>query len=141
MVEEPIEKLREHSELGERLFWLEGISDEYLEEVYSKSTCLIAASEGEGFGLPLIEAAQHEVPIIARDIPVFREVAGNHACYFIGNSPRDLADTIQAWLHLFKEEKVKSSKELPWLTWENSAKQLLKAITGENTINIMENNI
>ena len=56
------------------MLWLEGISDEYLDKVYAASTCLIAASEGEGFGLPLIEAAQHKLPIIARDIPVFREV-------------------------------------------------------------------
>ena len=63
--------VRHHPELSKRLFWLEGISDEYLEKVYKTSTCLIAASEGEGFGLPLIEAAQHKLPIIARDIPVF----------------------------------------------------------------------
>lgn len=43
------------------------------------STCLIAASFGEGFGLPLIEAAQHGLPIMARDIAVFREVAKEYA--------------------------------------------------------------
>ena len=77
-----VEKLRHHPELGKRLFWLEGISDEYLEKVYATCVCLIAASEDEGFGLPLIEAARHRIPILARDIPVFREVAGDHASYF-----------------------------------------------------------
>src|SRR5262249_2265090 len=79
MVERLIDRLRAHSELNRRLFWLDGVSDEYLDKVYAASTCLIAASEGEGFGLPLIEAAQHKLPIIARDIPVFREVAGESA--------------------------------------------------------------
>ena len=65
---------RRLQEIGNRLFWLEGISDEYLEKIYDAATCLIAASEGEGFGLPLIKVAQHKLPIIARDIPVFREV-------------------------------------------------------------------
>ena len=52
-----------HSELNKRLFgFLKGINDEFLEQVYSASTCLIAASYGEGFGLPLIEAAQHQNP-------------------------------------------------------------------------------
>ncbi|MFZ2159654.1 MAG: glycosyltransferase, partial [Bradyrhizobium sp.] len=77
-----IECLRSHPERQRRVFWLEGISDDYLEKVYAASTCLIAASFGEGFGLPLIEAAQHGLPIIARDIPVFREVAREHAFYF-----------------------------------------------------------
>ena len=49
-------------------FRLQGISDEYLEQVYAASTCLIAASINEGFGLPLIEAARHGIPIVARDI-------------------------------------------------------------------------
>ena len=39
-----VAKLRKHKESGERLFWLEGISDEYLEKIYAASTCLIAAS-------------------------------------------------------------------------------------------------
>jgi len=43
-----------------RLFWLEGISDEYLEKVYAASSCLIAASEGEGFGLPLTRSRTKE---------------------------------------------------------------------------------
>ena len=82
LVEELIENIKAHSELNKRLFWQEGISDEYLENIYAESTCLIAASEGEGFGLPLIEAAQKGKPIIARDIKVFREVAGDYAYYF-----------------------------------------------------------
>ena len=100
MVDRLVETLRAHPELGNRLFWLEGISDEFLGQVYAASTCLIAASEGEGFGLPLIEAAQHKLPIIARDIPVFREVAGEHAAYFAGKAPGDLAHCISAWLQL-----------------------------------------
>ncbi len=84
LVDELVARLENHPEKGNRLFWLEGISDEYLEKIYSTSTCLIAASEGEGFGLPLIEAAQHHIPMIIRDLPVFREIAGEHAFYFRG---------------------------------------------------------
>lgn len=43
-----VSTLRQHPERGERLFWLDGISDEYLEAIYEASSCLIAASEGEG---------------------------------------------------------------------------------------------
>ena len=66
-------------------------------------SCLISPSEGEGFGLPLIEAAQHATPIIARDIPVFREVAGDHAFYFDGLEASALADAIHQWLALWRQ--------------------------------------
>lgn len=122
-------KLRSHSELGKHLFWLEGISDEYLERVYAASSCLIAASEGEGFGLPLIEAAQHKLPIMARDIPVFREVADGHAFYFRGLAPADLANAISEWLRLNGEGLAPQSVGMPWLTWHESAQQLLKYIS------------
>jgi glycosyltransferase involved in cell wall biosynthesis len=127
-VESLIERLRVHPERNIRLFWLEGISDEYLEKVYAASTCLIAASFGEGFGLPLIEAAQHKMPIIARDIPVFREVAGDYAFYFNSEKAEGLAQTIQEWLELYKKDNHPRSDAMPWLTWKESADQLLKLI-------------
>jgi glycosyltransferase involved in cell wall biosynthesis len=127
-VDELLEILRHNAELGERLFLLEGISDEYLEKIYAASTCLIAASEGEGFGLPLIEAAQHCLPIIARDIPVFQEVAGEHAYYFSGKEPADLAFAINEWLALYKSGQYPKSDNLPWLTWKQSTKMLLDLI-------------
>jgi glycosyltransferase involved in cell wall biosynthesis len=95
--------LRNHPELNRHLYWLEGISDEYLDKIYAASMCLIAASYGEGFGLPLIEAARHNLPIIARDIPVFREVAGDHAYYFNSPDTQGLAQAIKQWLTLHRE--------------------------------------
>lgn len=128
LVDHLADHLRSNTELDKRLFWLEGISDEYLEKVYSASTCLIAASYGEGFGLPLIEAAQHKLPIIARGIPVFREVAGAHAYYFTGEAPDVVAQTIKNWLILKEHGLQPDSSALPWLSWEQSAQQLLDAL-------------
>lgn len=122
------EKLRKHPELGQRLFWFEGVSDEYLQKIYAACSCLIAASEGEGFGLPLIEAAQHGMPIVARDIPVFREVAGEHAFYFDGLNAENLSDAVEAWLGLFAGQEAPSSADMSWLTWRQSAQQLLNAL-------------
>ena len=127
-IPEIVSRLRHHPELGRRLFWLEGISDEYLEKIYTASTCLIAASEGEGFGLPLIEAAQHKLPIIARDIPVFQEVAGDQAFYFSGKEPADLADAIERWLELYQSGMHPRSDGMAWLRWETSAERLLDII-------------
>ncbi len=121
-------KLRTHAENENRLFWLDGISDEYLEQIYQTSDCLIAASEGEGFGLPLIEAARHHLPILARDIPVFREVAGAHAAYFDGSEHETLASSVRDWLSDHAAGRVIRSDTMPWLTWDQSAEMLLEKI-------------
>jgi glycosyltransferase involved in cell wall biosynthesis len=127
------EKLISHREINKQLFWLNGISDEYLVKIYSSSTCLIAASEGEGFGLPLIEAAQFKLPMIIRDIPVFREVAGNNSCYFPNNnSPDVLAKTIAKWIDLYKKGAHPNAEKMGWLTWEQSANQLINIIDNDH---------
>jgi glycosyltransferase involved in cell wall biosynthesis len=128
MMEELASQLRAHAEVNKRLFWLEGISDEYLEKIYGVSTCLIAASEAEGFGLPLIEAAQHGLPIIARDIPVFREVATDHAFYFEGVTAGDLRVAIRRWMDLHERGAAPKSTEITRSTWKQSAMQLLENI-------------
>jgi glycosyltransferase involved in cell wall biosynthesis len=124
MVDQLVGRLREHPELHKRLFWLEGISDEYLEKVYAASTCLIAASYGEGFGLPLVEAAKHNLPIIARNIPVFREVADKHAYYFDAITPGQLAESIESWVKLYYRGESPNSDKLPWLGWSDSVVRL-----------------
>ncbi len=130
MVERLIERLSRHPQLGKRLFWLEDSSDEYLQTLYGACSCLIAASEGEGFGLPLIEAARNRLPIIARDIPVFREVAGNHAHYFAGRSAEQLARSIADWLKLYAEDRHPKSDAMPWITWAQSAERMKAILFG-----------
>ena len=128
LVEDLCHRIRNHPELHRRLFWLEGLSDEYLEKVYASSTCLIAASYGEGFGLPLIEAAQHGLPILARDIPVFREVAGEYAAYFKAQTPFELARAIQSWLVDYENATHPKSNDIKYLTWKESSAVLLNMI-------------
>ena len=123
-----IQKIGRHEQRNKQLFWLNHISDDYLTKIYEASSCLIAASVDEGFGLPLIEAARYKLPIMARDIPVFREVAGQYAYYFTGFNAQDLADAIVNWLNLQQQGKAPLSDGMPWLTWEQSGQQLLKAI-------------
>ena len=123
-IPEVIKRLRNDTELNKRLFWLEGISDEYLEKVYAASTCLIAASEGEGFGLPLIEAAQHGLPIIARDIPVFREVTQQNSYYFSGLTASELALSVSVWLSLNLKGNIPVSTKIQWNTWKQAAQKI-----------------
>jgi glycosyltransferase involved in cell wall biosynthesis len=128
MAESTAQRLHSHVELGRRLFWLNQASDEALLELYLIASGMLMASEGEGFGLPLVEAARHGVPIITRDLPVFREISGDHAFYFSGTDPADLADALRTWLNLYRRGEHPKSDRLPRLTWEESTKQLLQVV-------------
>ncbi len=129
LVESFLQKVQNHPQLNQRLFILQNVDNTYLQELYLVSDCLIAASYGEGFGLPLIEAAQHKLAIIARDIPVFKEVASKYAYYYEDTrSPIPLAETLKQWLDLYKQDLHPKSIEMPYLTWEQSTQKLLQNI-------------
>ena len=123
MVEGLVEKLKLHPRLGTQLFWIERADDKLLDQLYAASTCLIAASEGEGFGLPLVEAAQRGLAVLARDIPVFREVGADGARYFSGD-PESLAAAVVEWLRQPHTTTIRHQ------SWFESAQELKQALTG-----------
>jgi glycosyltransferase involved in cell wall biosynthesis len=46
-----------------------------LTDLYILSDVVVLPSSGEGFGLPLAEAALFRVPVVCTDLPAFRELA------------------------------------------------------------------
>ncbi|NJM10229.1 MAG: glycosyltransferase family 4 protein, partial [Bdellovibrionaceae bacterium] len=132
MVEDLIERLRSHPEKNKRLFWLDDASDGMLQSLYQKAACLIAASYGEGFGLPLVEGAANKLPIMARDIPVFREVAGDHAYYFTAQSSEELAEAVSDWLKLDSTGMAPAPEGITPLTWAQSASALAKFLCDDS---------
>lgn len=127
-----VTRIERHPEFNRRLFWFNDASDELLQQIYVSSVALVAASFNEGFGLPLIEAARHGIPIIARDIPVFREVAGQHAYYFRGDSPEEIASSLKKWLGLWTNGRHPLAEGMSFLTWRESAQQVMNVLFREH---------
>lgn len=125
------QQLEAHPELGRRLFWFRDASDEMLAEIYRGATALLAMSEAEGSGLRLIEAASFGLPIIARDIPVFREVAAGHASFFDTLSGAELAVYLTAWLPRCAAYQVPGSAMMPSGSCCASARRLVDVAVGE----------
>ncbi|MFL9992603.1 glycosyltransferase family 1 protein [Paraburkholderia sediminicola] len=123
-VDSLVERLTRHPELGKRLHWLVGIADAQLAHLYSELDGLIMASEAEGFGLPLVEAAQYGMPIFARKLPVFCEVASEHATYFDAKDDGELALQLAGWISKLEDGSAPRSDAILPLTWSASAEQL-----------------
>ncbi len=67
--------------LGPSVRWLGEVDDGRLAELYRQAAVLIQPSRHEGFDLPVLEGLAAGVPVVASDLPVHREVAGDCALY------------------------------------------------------------
>jgi glycosyltransferase involved in cell wall biosynthesis len=91
--EELTQRIYSHSEYGKRLRWYKTIQDDELFSLYRSSTVCVMPSFGEGFGLSIEEALSIGIPVIARDIPVFKERYYSNLHYF-KDGANHLADQI-----------------------------------------------
>jgi glycosyltransferase involved in cell wall biosynthesis len=124
-VAELIARLEELSVTSELFDYYPSASDEKLAQCYNEADAVIAASLAEGFGLPLVETLLLGKPLIASDIPAFREVAGGLPTYFEPGNPASLAAAVRALL----ADGSRSSEEFPrWITWDQSADQLMEKV-------------
>jgi len=58
------------------------VQDEMMRDLYLLSDCLLFPSKQEGFGLPVIEAAMHRMPIWCSNIPSYRALEGEGSFLF-----------------------------------------------------------
>ncbi len=119
-------RIREHSEFGKRLFWLDNASDADLQYLYPLACALVFPSFVEGFGLPLVEAAHYGARVIASDIPVFREVGGDAVAYFDTLDPVSLAARVKEAL----ATKKTAARPSEALSWRQSAQALFALLDG-----------
>lgn len=111
-----------------------------LAAVYRHASVALLPSEREGFGLPLVEALACGTPVIASDIPVLREVAGEAAEYCrVGDVPawtqsvvalleeRDRAPA--DWLNR-KARGVERASQFSWATYAASVVAVYAAVAG-----------
>lgn len=114
--------LNQHPERGSRLRWLGNASDELLLACYAHAALVIVASRGEGFGLPIVEARQRGLKVLARDLPVFHEQADEGVFFFSSDAPERLADDI---MHVLKADGTAAG---PAGGWIDSIDRLLLAL-------------
>lgn len=120
-------RIRSHPEAGERFFWFDDASDELLGHLYGLAHGVVVPSLAEGFGLPLVEALGHGVPVLARDLPVFRAMNLAKVTYFSQDDAASLAGSIAAWLD--HDGSATAPGENPAPTWRDSFRDLLSCLS------------
>ena len=76
---------------GANMVFHNGVTDDEYEALLARTTALVSLSRAEGYGLPLVEAMSHGTPVIASDIPIFREVGDDAVSYVHPDSPAEFA--------------------------------------------------
>jgi glycosyltransferase involved in cell wall biosynthesis len=77
---------------GENMIFTGFVPD--IREVYSAADVFLMPSHAETFGLVILEALSSGLPVVARDIPEFREIFGDGILYFAacGDAARKIED-------------------------------------------------
>lgn len=103
---EKLEKVVAQLNLQKQVTFASNIGDEELATLYQTCAALIQPSFSEGFGLTGLEALSFNTPVLASDIPVFREVYQNAAIYFDPNSVDSFANAINTLESAEKTKKL-----------------------------------
>ncbi|MFX0198068.1 MAG: glycosyltransferase family 4 protein [Candidatus Hodarchaeota archaeon] len=112
--------------LEQRVRLLHAMDDDDLQVAYAGATAFVFPSLAEGFGIPLLEAMAIGTPIVASDIPVFREVAGEAALFF---DPYDGKGLATAMIKILDESvrgnlMEKGRKRVIEFSWDTASRKL-----------------
>lgn len=122
-----MKRINNHSQRNQHFFVMHDANDAELAYAYEHSTALVFPSHAEGFGLPIIEALEHGLPVIASDIPVHKEVGGDLAVYIDTTKTESLVNLVKSIL----AEGIPLAhqpRDYKWLSWEESAQQLIDRV-------------
>ncbi|MCK2097403.1 glycosyltransferase [Thauera aromatica] len=100
-----------------QLFHRAAVDDPTLLHCFRHARALIHLAQDEGFGLPVLEAAMQQCPVIAADIPVLREAGMGWPEYV------PLHDEAALRTAILRASRARSAQP-PCRTWDSVARQL-----------------
>jgi glycosyltransferase involved in cell wall biosynthesis len=128
---EELKSTIEEMKHGQDVIFTGRLSPKGLNEIVASAFAMTYVPYFEGFGIPLLEAMQTEIPIISSNVSSMPEVAGPAALYV---NPFDTDEIKNAMLYLYKDhgrinELVEAGKiQRDNFSWDRSAKLLWQSI-------------
>jgi len=102
------------------------VSDQELVNYLAGASCFVYPSLYEGFGLPILGAFHHRVPVACSDIAVFHETAGSAAAYFDPLDEESIASGISSAIKNKKSLITAGTKQLAKFSWSHTAEETMK---------------
>jgi len=98
--------------------WIKNASDDQLNELYDTASLCLAASFDEGYGLPVVEALNRNLPVLARKIEVFNEVSQGATATF--GDGADFVDLENALMNLTEAFSIAKQRQKFYIKLSNS---------------------
>lgn len=122
-IKKEIDDLIKSYGLSKQVLFLGYVSDEKLNYIYQNARALVFPSSFEGFGLPIIEAFKHKLPVIAANNTSISEIVGNAGMLF--NNLKELVDCIKKLPEAREELIARGQERVKNFSWKNTAKSTL----------------
>lgn len=71
-----------------------------IQDYYSQAQVYVLSSRWEGFGLVLVEAMAHGLPVVSSDLPTSKEIMGSFGLYFKSEDVNHLAQRLEDATHI-----------------------------------------
>jgi len=125
-------KLREHARKcgipDNNLVFTNYVSEEELNILYQNSSIFVFPTFNEGFGLPVLEAMHHGIPVITSNVSSLPEVVGDAGILIDPHNIKEIANEIMNLLknsQKMYELSIKGKNQSKKFSWTRTAKLLL----------------
>ena len=110
---EKTERFANENALSDRVHFLSGVTNDELLAIYHQASCFAYPSRYEGFGIPIIEAIQSGLPVVAAKGSCLEEAGGPHNLYVNPDDAHEMAESIAFFLNNEEEttRRVQLSRE------------------------------
>ena len=102
------------------------LSDDDVRGLYQMADALFFPSSQEGFGLPLIEAALHGLPVCCSGIPAHQEVAFHASFFELTASPSGIAQKVKSDVSI--TQRFERRRLMNRLGWQRITQDLLEPL-------------
>ena len=84
----------------------------HIQKYYSEAQVYVLSSRWEGFGLVLVEAMAHGLPVISSDLPTSQEIMGDFGMYFTIGDVKGMARQMKAAIQMDWQEKSEQALKI-----------------------------
>ena len=97
--------------LAQRIHFLQGVPNALLPAIYRQAEAFVYPSRYEGFGIPIIEAIQSGLPVVAAKGSCLEEAGGPDCLYVKPDDVRGMAGALLVAMNTQKTERIRRSQD------------------------------